>query len=213
LAAIVCWWIWIERNQILFEGRPPSYHSVLHRIHTNFNWQPTSQKLILAKAIDFHLLDGTMLICFDGAALQSGLCCGAGGTLKKHQSRTTYWFLNCGSGSNNKEELMGLWVSLSLSFFWSLDHLCILGDLKLIIDWINQSSKLHSVQLEGWKRETRMLANKFTDIQYRHIHRVHNQVADSLSKRALNDVTGRLSVFHCANGIKSPISTYNLFED
>jgi hypothetical protein len=58
-----------------------------------------------------------------------------------------------------------------------------------------------------------MLANKFADIQFRHIHRAHNQVADALSKRALNDVSGRLSVFHCADGIESPISTYNLFEE
>jgi len=58
---------------------------------------------------------GSTLVCFDGAALSNGLCCGAGGTFKSHPSRITKWFLNCGAGSNTKAELMGLWASLFLA--------------------------------------------------------------------------------------------------
>jgi hypothetical protein len=53
LAATVCWWIWIERNLAIFEGRPPSCQAVIHKILSNFNWQPTSQKVFQNKVVDF----------------------------------------------------------------------------------------------------------------------------------------------------------------
>jgi hypothetical protein len=107
---------------------------------------------------------------------------------------------------------LGLWVSLSLANFWSLNHLHVLGDSKLIIDWINQVCKLNSVHLEGWKQETRKLATNFSNIQFSHISRVHNSAADALSKRALSAVVGKLSIYHSDNGLESQITSYNLFE-
>jgi ribonuclease HI len=212
LAAIVCWWIWIERNHAIFENRPPNRLAVLHRIFTSFHWRPSSLKLIKIKACVQHLAEGYTLICFDGAAQQNGLCCGAGGTFRSSQFRTTNWFLNCGSGSNTKAELMGLWVSLSLATFWSLNHILVLGDSRIIIDWINLHSKLHSVHIEGWKERTLKLSSNFSAIEFRHIPRSQNIAADVLSKKALGGVVGRLSVYHVDKGVESPTSYYNLFE-
>jgi len=56
------------------------------------------------------------------------------------------------------------------------------------------------------------LSKTFTDINFHHISRSHIREADALSKRALNEVVGRLSVFHCDRGIESPISSINVFE-
>ena len=158
--------------------------------------------MLQIKVCDFQLTDSTILVCFDGAALSSGLCCGARGTFRAHQKRTTKWCLNCGAGTNNKAELLGLWVSLSLAKFWNLNHILVLGDSKLIIDWINQNCKLNSVHLEGWKQETLKLSNNFSDIHFSHIPRTHNRAADALSKRALSGVVGRLSVYHCDKGVE-----------
>jgi ribonuclease HI len=168
--------------------------------------------MIQNKVVDLQWTDGTIFAFFDGAALSNGLCCGAGGTFRAHRSRTTNWFLNCGAGTNNKAELLGLWVTLLLANFWSLNHICVLGDSKLVLDWINQISELNSVHLEGWKLKTRMLAIFFSDIQFCHVPRAHNGAADALSKTALNAVVGRLTVYHCDNDIESPVSFYNLFE-
>jgi hypothetical protein len=176
LAALTCWSIWLERNQVLFEGRPPSCQAVVHKILTSFKWQPSSQKLLQPKVCDFQLTEGTTLICFDGAALSNGLCCGAGGTLRATQTRTTNWFLNCGAGTNNKAELLGLWVSLTLAKFWNLNHILVLGDSKLIIDWINHSCKFNSVHLEGWKQKTLSLSTYFSDIHFSHIPRTLNRL-------------------------------------
>jgi len=107
---------------------------------------------------------------------------------------------------------MGLWVSLSLATFWSLNHILVLGDSRIIIDWINLHTKLHSVHIEGWKERTLKLSSNFSDIEFRHIPRSQNIAADVLSKRALCGVVGRLSVYHVDKGVESPTSYYNLFE-
>jgi ribonuclease HI len=146
------------------------------------------------------------VVFFDGAAMSGGGCCGAGGIFKTHPNRTTMWFLNCGEGSNNKAELMGLWASLYLASCWSLSHIHVLGDSRLIIDWISQKSKLQTVHNNCWKDKTMALLRSFTDVKFNHISRSFNGEADALSKRALSEVVGRLSVFHKDRGIVSPIS-------
>ena len=156
--------------------------------------------------------EGHTLVCFDGAAQSDGFCCGAGGTFKNHPSRVTKWFINCGVGTNTKAELMGLWASLTLVSFWSINHLLVLGDSRVIIDWITQKCKLHSIHIEGWMQKMMELSNHFSDINFHHIPRSHNREADALSKRALKEVVGRLLVFHCDSGIESPISSINIFE-
>jgi hypothetical protein len=39
LAVHACWQIWIERNKVLFDDRPPSLLAVVHRILASFSWQ------------------------------------------------------------------------------------------------------------------------------------------------------------------------------
>jgi len=212
LAVHVCWQIWIERNKAIFEDRPPSLPVVVHRIMASFHWQPFTVKPFPLKACDFKMAEGYTLACFDGAALSNGLCCGAGGIFKNHPTRITKWFFNCGVGTNTKDELLGLWASLTLASFWSINHLHVLGDSRVIIDWITQKCKLHSVHIECWKLKMLELSKHFTDINFHHISRSHNREADALSKRALNEVVGRLSVYHCDRGKESPISYFNIFE-
>jgi ribonuclease HI len=197
---------------VIFEGRTPSCQAVFHKVLSSFIWQPTTEKIFQYKACKHSLMAGGTLVCFDGADLPNGLCCGAGGTFKTHSSRITKWYLNCDTGSNNKAELMGLWASLYLASCWSLNHLLVLGDSRVIIDWINQKCQLHSIHIEGWKQQTKELATRFTDVHFQHFPRYHNSEVDALSERALIAVAGCLSIFHCDNGIESTITTINLFD-
>jgi ribonuclease HI len=212
LAVYACWHIWIERNFAVFEDRPPSVRRVFHKILAAFCWQPPSIKTFSPKACTLEMAAGHTLICFDGAAQLDGRVCGAGGIFKHHPARVTKWFLNCGEGTNTKAELLGLWASLTLAAMWSINHLLVLGDSRVIIDWITQKCNLHSIHIEGWLHLTRNLSAHFADINFKHIPRSLNREADALSKRALNGVVGRLSVFHSENGIDSPISSINVFE-
>jgi hypothetical protein len=52
---------------------------------------------------------------FDGAAQSQGLLSRAGGIIKTIGNSTYRWTLNCGQGTNTREELLGLWASLTLA--------------------------------------------------------------------------------------------------
>jgi ribonuclease HI len=108
-------------------------------------------------------------------------------------------------GSNTKAKLMGLWATLTLATFWSINQLQILGDSRVIIDWINHKCNLIAVNIERWKQKKMELAKNIKDPSIHHIYRVHNKEADALSKRALNEVEGRLTVYHWDSGKESQL--------
>jgi ribonuclease HI len=186
---------------------------VLQKILSSFHWKQTIHKPLFLKVCDFNTLDGYTVACFDGAALSSGGCCGAGGFFKTHTSRITLWFLNCGVGTNNKAELLGLWAALYLASSWSISHLHVLGDSRIIIDWISLKAKFQSVHNENWMDKTMELSRTFADVNFHHIPRSLNREADALSKRALSEAVGRLSVFHRDCGEESPVTSINVFEN
>jgi ribonuclease HI len=71
---------------------------------------------------------------FDGEAIASGNCCGVGGVLKISEHKIFHWLINCGPGTNNRDELMGDWALLTLAVRFSISKLSVMGDSKLIID-------------------------------------------------------------------------------
>jgi ribonuclease HI len=191
---------------VIFEDAQPSLSKVFHKILASFNWQPITVRSFPHRAMTFDLAEGHTIAFFDGAAQSNGSSCGAGGFFKTHQSRITNWFINCGAGTNTKAELLGLWATLTLAALWSIDDLHVQGDSRVIIDWISNKCKLNSIHLEGWMQKTRDLSQRFSNINFLHVSRSHNRAADALSKRALSEVVGRLSVYHCDRGIESPIT-------
>ena len=114
--------------------------------------------------------------------------------------------------SGIKLELLGLWATLTLATYWSINQLQILGDSRVIIEWINHKCNLSTVNIEGWKQKTLELAKNFKDLSVHHIYRVHNKEVDALSKRALTEIEGRLTVYHSDNGRESQPSCINIFE-
>jgi ribonuclease HI len=212
LPALVSWQIWIARNYAIFDARPPSQQQVLRKVLDTFNWKQPLQRQPKLDAGDIHILTGYSVTWFDGAALSDGGCCGAGGVFKSHTSRITYWLLNCGVGTNNKAELLGLWAALYLASCWSLSHLFVLGDSRIIIDWISQKTTFHTVHNDSWKTKALELSKSFTDVKFLHIPRSLNREADALSKEALQGAVGRLTIFHKDRGAVSPSTSINVFE-
>jgi ribonuclease HI len=156
-------------------------------------------------------MDGYTLACFDGASISGGGICGAGGVIKQPDSTVHRWFLNCGNGTNTKAELMGVWATLYLAKQWNIQKIQILGDSKVVIDWLNHRGKLQAIDIEGWKLRTKELASNFLGINFQHIFREFNKEADDLSKQALLAPKGRLSFFAWDNGTTGPTSNINLF--
>jgi hypothetical protein len=60
--------------------------------------------------------------------------------------------LQLGDGSNTKIELVGAWKTFIMENGLHLHHLLLLGDSKVIIEWLQWKGKLHATKIEGWKR-------------------------------------------------------------
>jgi len=80
---------------------------------------------------------------------------------------------------------MGVWETIFIANLLSIHKLQILGDSKVIIDWLNDKSDLRVSSIEGWKQRIKMLKRKFADIHFFHIYREYNKEADGISKKEL----------------------------
>jgi hypothetical protein len=55
-------------------------------------------------------------------------------------------FLNCGEGTNTKA-----WGTFTLVKMLDLHCIQVMGDSKIIIDWLDQKGKLQGISIEVWK--------------------------------------------------------------
>jgi ribonuclease HI len=202
LAALICWFIWLERNSAIFEGKEPSTQAVVIKTLGSLK-KPEVSKIppSFRSCLIAHPHDSTVA-CFDGATLANGKCSGAGGIIKTSVSTVYRWYFNCGEGTNTKAELMGVWATLFLANHLSIHKLQILGDSKVIIDWLNKKSELRACAIEGWKQRIRALRSKFLAISFEHIYREFNKEADLLSKKALQEPEGVITFFKWSNGLE-----------
>jgi hypothetical protein len=83
----------------------------------------------------------------------------------------------------------------------SIQKLQILGDSKVVIDFLNHRGRLQAISIKGWKLRTMDLANLFQEISFHHIFREFNKETDQLSKQALLELEGRLSYYKWKNGV------------
>jgi hypothetical protein len=85
-----------------------------------------------------------------------------------------------------------------------LYDLHLLGDSKVVINWLKKEGSLQVSTLEGWKARILKLTGSFCKITFQHIYRNFNIEADSLSKQALEDTEGNLYYQKWTNGVASP---------
>jgi ribonuclease HI len=130
---------------------------------------------------------------FDGAATSSGLNSGAGEVIKYSENAATNGIINCGPGSNTRAELLGAWALLTLANRLSIQSLHLIGDSKIIIDWMRDKGGLQVISLDCWKERVRALITSFQKITFDHVFREGNREADNLSKLALQKLPGKLT--------------------
>jgi hypothetical protein len=80
----------------------------------------------------------------------------------------------------------------------------LLGDSKVIIDWINDKADLRSAALESWKERTSDARRLFKSLSASHIYREDNAIADHLSKMALSRPLGFLTFSRWEEGNEGP---------
>jgi ribonuclease HI len=94
---------------------------------------------------------GTTVACFDGATQSNGKQCGARGVIKTSNLSFHRWIFNCGEGTNTREELLGVWATLTLATRLEISEIQVMGDSKVVIDWINDKGRLQACAIECWK--------------------------------------------------------------
>ena len=102
-------------------------------------------------------------------------------------------------------------MTLTLAKLWDINKLVVLGDSKVIIDWLNQKTILHATEIEGWLHRSRSITTTFQDITFSHIFQEYNTKADLLSKQGLLEPKGVLTYFSMFNERTGPMSQLNLF--
>jgi ribonuclease HI len=195
----------------LFEGNKPSTSRVSHKILTNLSFNPTNIKHITLRYSSIENINGYTIAFFYGATINEGSICGAGGSMKIVYDPNITWFFNSGSGTNTKAELVGVWASLFMANLLDICQLQLMGDSKVVIDWMQRKGNLLATKIEGWKRRVRTLEKKFQDLLFQHIYRESNAEADSLSKKAL--VSPKGSLFYCTwdGEREGPLITLKIF--
>jgi len=134
IAAHICWFIWLERNQAIFEETTPSLQEVIYKTLA-------LQNRVFAPLKDRPLRDimipqqiNTTLAWSDGVAQLDGISCGAGGVIKTPDLIVIRWIYNCGRGTNTRGELMGAWATLMLADYLSLHRIQVMVDSRVVID-------------------------------------------------------------------------------
>lgn len=117
---------------------------------------------------------------FDGAS-QDGNS-GVGMIIFLSASHFLHFEFGVGARTNNEAKLLTLWGIMKLARFINISSFLVFGDLKVIIDWFNIISNLHSLILGPWQQKVRDLQDEFGDLHISHVYREQNYEADRLSK-------------------------------
>jgi ribonuclease HI len=148
---------------------------------------------------------------FDGAAHLSDHRCGAGGLIKTSTNTVYKWTFNCGFGTNTRAELLGAWATHILAVRLNIEVIQVIGDSKIIIEWLKDRGKLQIASLMGWMDRINKLKNSFREIHYTHVYRELNMEADFLSKKALSKTEGKIEYNLWVDGNEGPTHFFKLY--
>jgi len=102
-------------NKVLFENKSPYVQAVVYRALGGVGSHTEIQKLKVNRSLKEIPKDSLIKGWFDGASLSNGGNNGDGGVLWLNEHSTINWTFNCGSGTNTRAKLLGVWETLTLS--------------------------------------------------------------------------------------------------
>ena len=120
---------------------------------------------------------------FDGAVAKNKV--GVGFVLLLSSSHSIQFTMACGRCTNTKSEMIALWALLIVSKIMGIPLLSIYGDSLVIIQWATGKSNLNLPYLSHWCDEIKELLQTFPGMILKYTYCEHNQIVDSLSKKAL----------------------------
>jgi ribonuclease HI len=99
---------------------------------------------------------------------------------------------------------LGVWASLTLAHRLSITDFHVIGDSKIVIDWLNEKGSLQAISIDCWKDRIKELFKFFSAITFSHVYREENQEADFLSKKALTARPGSIAYNQWVDGQEGP---------
>ena len=185
LLAIVCWGIWIHRNCSIFKDKVMTPHLIAANFvaianHFVVIQKPPRIRLLVQEVIDKSYPWGY----FDGVAQGDPIVCGVGALLYLDDRHLFQIRWGLGEGTNNKVELLALYMLLIFTNENGVQRIQIFGDSMVIINWINQTQRCHNIHLNPILEEATQLKTTFNQISFTHIFREQNKEADKCSKEA-----------------------------
>jgi hypothetical protein len=151
LPALICWFTWKERNLAIFENNKPSTMKVIHLTLSLLREHTQGTKVVSSRSEPSQTDWSGNIGWFDGAAISTGTNSGVGGVIKVSEHCRYKWLLNCGPGTNTRAELLGAWALLTLASRLSIQSLHVMGDSKIIIEWLRGKGRLQVITLDCWK--------------------------------------------------------------
>lgn len=183
LPIITCWYIWLARNRMIFDDKPPNWPHIISLITAAYHSLPDPPQPRNRSPRDPPPINrSTPWAFFDGSAQQQG--CGGGFLLYKNEQHFYKVKMGLGPGTNNFAEIISLRHLLHFALGHNCLHIHIFGDSKIIIDWFNNTTECHTHTLLNILEDINILKAQFIDISCQHIYREHNCSADQLSKEA-----------------------------
>jgi ribonuclease HI len=205
LSTYTCWFIWIDRNKSIFEEKPPFVQRIVFLTRSAMGLSKNSFQAKIPRLRVYSYPVNKILAWFDGASQNFGRLSGAGGVIKIDDSREYRWILNCGCGTNTREELMGAWATITLVVRLSITTLYVYGDSRTVIEWLNRRGDLRVANLDAWKDRIEeicpLVSVLFPLSTY---FREANKQADQLSKKALLSCRGRIAYNLWVEGHEGP---------
>jgi ribonuclease HI len=85
--------------------------------------------------------------------------------------QTVYkWTFNCGACTNTRDDLLGVWETMTLATWLDIIDIKVLGDSRIVIDRLNYKGNLKVFSLDCWKDRIRDLIKTSRAINFSHIY-------------------------------------------
>jgi len=181
LPLLVCWGLWIARNNLIFQKSLPHWPSISSRIISDYSLIPEDEDIPRSRTITPESIDHSKpWAYFDGFAQEEG--CEGGAILNLFVSHSLHIQMGLGGGTNNFAELFSAKFLIQYALQTQCRDLQLFGDSKIVCDWINKKTRCSAFSLFHILDEAHRLITTFDSFTCQYIYRERNADADSLSK-------------------------------
>jgi ribonuclease HI len=127
----------------------------------------------------------------DGASFGNPGPSGVGVVLVKDDEPVVTRSEDIGYGTNNQAEYRALLYGLREAIDHGIKNLTVRSDSQLLVRQMTGEYKVKSRGLQQLRMEAQALVNQFDDVDFEHVRREYNELADELAKQGAEQAKAR----------------------